>query len=171
MRNNAVNPSNGSKTFENNFRNDGSNLGENDPLDICGDEEKKKSEEKWELFQCQFCDKKHYGKPELCMHNPSKHPEQNTRKNVKMRLPFLDKLKNDCLKLGKETDPLDICDNKLESVHEEKKSDTKNGCAEKYKVFETQKLLNDNNIAVRFVSVNNGRKISGFQILGYHSNK
>jgi protein-arginine kinase activator protein McsA len=146
-------------------------------LDICGDslvhEEKKtsiNSEEKWKLFQCQFCDKKHYGKPELCMHNPSKHPEQNTRKNVKTRLP-LEKPKNDGLRLGEETDPLDICDNNLESVHKVKKSDTKIGCVEKYKVFETQKLVNDNNIAIRFVSVNDGRKISDFQILGYHSHK
>ena len=168
-RYNTVNPSSNTKPLKNNFRNDCSNLGENDPLDICGDNlelvhgEKKtsfNSEEKWKLFQCQFCDKNHYGKTELCMENPSKHPEQNTRKNVKMRLP-----------LGEETDPLDICDNNLESVHEEKKSDTKIGCAEKYKVFETQKSLNDNNIAVRFVSVNDGRKISDFQILGYHSKK
>ena len=104
------------------------------------------------------------------MHNPSKHPEQNIRKNVKIRLP-LDKLKNDGLRIGEETDPLDICDNELESVHDEKKSDTMIGCAEKCKVFETQKLLYDNNVAVRFVSVNDGRKISDFQILGYHSNK
>ena len=196
----TVKPQNNSKTFGNNFRNDGSNFGENDPLGICDDnielahEEKKSntiinSEEKWKLLQCQFCDKKHFGKSELCLNNPSKHAEQ---KVVKLRLPF-DKLRNDGLKLGEdvsnlepvheekksstanfkcdleETDPLDICDNYLESVHEEKKSDTLISCKEKYKVFETQKLLNDNNVAVRFVSVNDGRKISDFQILGYYS--
>merc|ERR1712203_667675 len=93
---NTNNPLSNIKPLKNNFRKEGSNLGENDPLDICGDEEKKKSEEQWKLFQCQFCDKKHYGKPELCMDNPSKHPEENTRNNVKMRLP-LNKLKNDGL--------------------------------------------------------------------------
>ena len=57
------------------------------------------------------------------------------------------------------------------SGHEEKKSETTVGCVEKYKVFETQKPLPENNVAVRYVSVNDGRKISDFQILGYHSKK
>ena len=106
----TITPPNNTKPLDNNFRSNGSNLGENDPLDICGDnlelvhEEKNSNTsinsggEKWALLQCQFCDKKHFGKPELCMHNPSKHPEQNARKNVKMRLT-LDKLRNDGLRI------------------------------------------------------------------------
>merc|ERR1712051_870243 len=39
---NTINPTSDTKPLKNNIRNDGSNLGKNDPLDICDDEEKKK---------------------------------------------------------------------------------------------------------------------------------